>query len=374
MNPDILVIGGGLHGLSCALQAARRGASVLVLERHFLGRHASGSTAAGVRTLGRDPAELPLSLEAAETWHKMAELVGDDCGFKACGQLQVAEDDAAMASIAARVTRLEKQGMHHEKLIGPDQLRELVPAISPHCAGAAWAPGDGSADPHRAIRAFRDAAKRAGVNIIEQCQVLSLGRNGQSWQIHTTTGDFSAAVVINAAGAWADKIAKMAGEPVRHAIRTSMMVVTERTGDVVRPVISSFGRKLSFKQTAEGTLLIGGGAQGRLAADKQSASVDVQALSVAVQAAVRLFPSMVGTRMVRAWAGMEAMTEDHLPVIGFSDQAEGLIHAFGFSGHGFQLVPSVGRVVADLAIEGKSNQQLDAFNVNRVSEKGVALC
>lgn len=374
MNPDILVIGGGLHGLSAALQAARRGASILVLERHFLGRHASGSTAAGVRTLGRDPAELPLSLEAAQTWHKMTDLVGNDCGFKACGQLQVAEDEAALASIAARIDRLAKQGMHHEKLIGADELRDLVPKISPHCVGAAWVPGDGSADPHRAIRAFRDAAKRAEVDIIEQCQVTSLKRVGQSWQVKTSKGDFNAAVIINAAGAWADKIAEMVGEPVRQAIRTSMMVVTERTGDVVHPVISSFGRKLSFKQTAEGTLLIGGGAQGRLAEDRQSASVDVQALSVAVQAAVRLFPSMVGTRMVRAWAGMEAMTEDHIPVIGFSAKVEGLIHAFGFSGHGFQLVPSVGRVVAELATEGKTNQQLDAFNVKRVSEKGVASC
>ena len=151
-----------------------------------------------------------------------------------------------------------------------------------------------------------------------------------------------------------------------------MMVVTERTATRFAPVVSSLGRKLSFKQTAQGTLLIGGGSQGRLAADRQSATVDVMALAASVKAAVRLFPLTQGIRVVRTWAGMEAMTVDHLPVIGFSDRVEGLIHAFGFSGHGFQLVPSVGRVLADLVCDSQTNHHLDAFRVSRVAAERAA--
>lgn len=367
MNPDVLVIGGGLHGLSAALQLARRGASVQLVERHFVGRHASGATAAGVRTLGRSFAELPLSLEAAATWHRMTDLVDDDCGFVACGQLRVAEDEAALAKIAARIASLAEMGLYHERLIDAEEVRSLLPGVAPHCIGGAWVAGDGSADPHRTIRAFRDAAIRAGVKITEDCQVTGLKRTAGRWQATTSRGAFEAGLIVNAAGAWADQIAALAGDPVRHSIKTSMMIVTERVEPKIGPVVGSMGRRLSLKQTAQGTLLIGGGAQGKLAADRQSATVDVPALASSVQAAIRVFPALEGVRIVRTWVGMEALTEDHMPVIGPSATVEGLFHVFGFSGHGFQLVPSVGRVVADLLCDGATDHDLQPFTPQRVT-------
>lgn len=372
MNADVLVIGGGLHGLSAALQTARRGVSVQLVERNFLGSHASGATAAGVRTLGRDVAELPLSIEAAEAWHDMEALVGDDCGFIACGQLQVAEDEQSLNKIEARIKRLEAMGHHHEKLVGPEEMQRLLPGLSTHCLGGAWVSSDGSADPHRAVRAFRDAAIKAGVKITEECLVISMIRSENGWHVETTRGAFQVELVVNAAGAWADHVSALAGNPLQHAIRTSMMVVTERSVAKISPVVSSFGKKLSLKQTSQGTLLIGGGSQGRLAADRQSAAVDVVALAASVQAAVRVFPALQNVRIVRTWAGMEAMTSDHRPVIGFSQKVEGLIHVFGFSGHGFQLVPSVGRIIADLICHGQTNSNLDAFCPGRVSIERAA--
>ncbi|EPX80537.1 NAD(P)/FAD-dependent oxidoreductase [Salipiger mucosus] len=366
MTFDALVIGGGLHGLSAALQAARRGMKVALVERDFLGRHASGATAAGVRTLGRDPAELPLSLEAAETWHVMEELVGDSCGFHATGQVQVAEDEAAMEKLRARVEGLQARGMSHEELIGANELKSLVPAMTGPCVGAAWTPRDGAADPHVTIRAFRTAALAAGVEMHEQCAVTGLSRREGTWIVTTSKGAFEAPVVINAAGAWSAEIARLAGDPLRLGLKHSMMIVTERASRVVAPVISAMGRRLSFKQTDAGTLLIGGGVQGRIHDDGQSAVVDFAALALALDTTRRLFPWTEGLRIVRTWAGMEATTDNHLPIIGFSNRAEGLIHDFGFSGHGFQLVPSVGRVVAELAAEGHTETDLSAFDPARI--------
>ncbi|WP_373743620.1 NAD(P)/FAD-dependent oxidoreductase, partial [Achromobacter insuavis] len=119
---DVIVIGGGLHGLSAALHVAREGRRVVVIEKHWVGRHASGATAAGVRTLNRDLGELDLSLEAMDMWHAMASLVGDDCGFHANGQICVAETPAALAKLEARVADLRARGYTHEELIGPDEL------------------------------------------------------------------------------------------------------------------------------------------------------------------------------------------------------------------------------------------------------------
>ncbi|MCJ9713243.1 FAD-binding oxidoreductase, partial [Bordetella hinzii] len=107
---DVAVIGGGLHGLSAALHIARQGKRVVVIERHWTGRHASGATAAGVRTLNRDRRELDLSMEALDMWHDMASLVGDDCGFHAHGQICVAETEQGLAKLAGRVDSLRAAG------------------------------------------------------------------------------------------------------------------------------------------------------------------------------------------------------------------------------------------------------------------------
>ena len=152
---DVAVIGGGLHGLSAALHLGRAGKRVIVLERAWVGRHASGASAAGVRTLNRDLGELDLALESMEMWHNIASLVDDECGFHAHGQICVAEHPGSLSELEERVARLKGLGYTHEAIIDVRELRRRVPAISAHCIGASIAPRDGAADPHRTLAAFR---------------------------------------------------------------------------------------------------------------------------------------------------------------------------------------------------------------------------
>lgn len=203
ISSDALVIGGGLHGLSAALQLARRGLTVTLLERSRVGRHASGASAAGVRTLGRARAELPLALAAMEMWHHMVDLVGDDCGFEASGQVKVAETEAELADLRAKVDSLRADGFTHEDLIDADELRRLVPSLAPHCVGARIVRRDGAADPHRTLAAFLRSALKAGVDVREGVGVTSLRREGNVWRASSTTGVYEAPLLVNAAGAWA---------------------------------------------------------------------------------------------------------------------------------------------------------------------------
>lgn len=366
-SPDVVVVGGGLHGLSAALHAARRGLRVTLVEASWIGRHASGATAAGVRTLFRAWEEMPLAIGAIAMWHAMPALVGDDCGFQPGGQIRVAETEAHLEALRQREAEGRRRGFGNEEVIGADELRALVPAISPHCRGGLLARSDGSADPHRALRAFRAACESAGVTLLEGCEVQALAPLAPGgWRLRTSQGEILAGQVINCAGAWAARLAALAGETIPLGHKASMMIATERLEPFVKSVVSVQGRALSFKQTAQGTLVIGGGLQGWADVPGKRSRVDFHELAKGARAAVDLFPAVAGVRITRTWAGIEARTADLLPVIGPSSRHPGLWHAFGFSGHGFALVPVVGAVLADLVAQGQTARDIAPFRAERL--------
>lgn len=369
---DVVVVGGGLHGLSAALHLARGGRRVVLIERSWVGRHASGATAAGVRTLGRDTAEVPISLEAMAMWHRIEAIVGDDCGFHAHGQLRVAEFDRQMPELVEREVEMRALGYRHEEIVDARELRRLVPAMSPHCVGALVARNDGAADPHRTIAAFRRASEAAGVVVVEGCGMDAAERRGGDWELRCGERRFSAPVVVNAAGAWAGHVASLLGEDIELGVRASMMMVTERLSPLLDPVVSVVGRALSFKQSLQGTLVIGGGLQGSADVERQTSKVHFATLAKGARATTDLFPVVGDVRIARCWTGIEAETRDKLPVIGRSPTCEGVFHSFGYSGHGFQLVPVVGAIIADLVAHGGTNRPIAAFAPERLMRTRVA--
>lgn len=364
---DVAVVGGGLHGLSAALNLARAGRRVVILERSWVGRHASGATAAGVRTLGRDVAEIPISLEAMAMWHRIGSIVDGDCGFHAHGQIRVAEFETQMPTLIQREAKMRALGYGHEEIIDRAELLRLVPALSRHCQGALIARKDGAADPHQTLAAFRRSCEAAGVAIIEGCGVEAIERRGADWLIRCSgERQFVAPAVVNAAGAWAARLAAMVGDEIELGYKASMMIVTERLEPLLDPVVSVVGRALSFKQSGQGSLVIGGGLQGSADIEAQRSFVDFTELAKGARAATELFPAVRDVRITRSWAGMEAKTRDLLPVIGASPQAPGVFHAFGFSGHGFQLVPVVGAIICDLVVKSATSRQIAAFAPQRL--------
>jgi sarcosine oxidase, subunit beta len=366
---DTIVVGGGLHGLSAALHLARAGRRVVILERSWIGRHASGATAAGVRTLNRHPAEIPISLEAMEMWHHIEAIVGDDCGFHAHGTINVGEHPGDLTLLEKRLAKMREAGYRHEELIDRAELLRLIPPISPHCLAAMIARHDGAADPHLTLRAFRRSAEAAGVTIHEGLGVTAIERAGRDWRIRTDTRDFLAPTVVNAAGAWGGKIAAMMGDEIPLGYKASMMIVTERIAPLLRPVVSMMSRPLSFKQSNQGTLVIGGGLQGSADIEAQKSFVNFPELAKGAQAATDLFPCVGRVRIVRTWTGIEGTTADHLPVIGVSPNASGCYHAFGFSGHGFQLVPVVGAILTDLIVHGSTNRPIESLGAERLMQR-----
>jgi len=363
--PDVIVIGGGLHGCSAALHLARRGARVTVIEKDHVGRHASGVNAGGVRRLGRHRAEVPLAVAAMELWHRIGDLVDDDCGFESHGQVKVAESEAELEQLRGRVAELKRLGFSHEELIDRRELNEIVPAIADHCPGAIVCRADGAANPYRTTMAFKRKAESLGVRFVEGTPVQTLTRTGNEWRVGTAGSTLTAGSVVNCAGAWADCIAAQLGEPVPLEPIAPMLMITAPLPPFIKPVVGATGRPLSFKQFRNGTVLIGGGHRGSLARDDNRTDLDFHGLALSARTVWDLFPVMRGAQIVRCWAGIEARMPDDIPVIGPSSTSENVFHAFGFSAHGFALGPIVGAIIAELIVGGRTNLPIDAFRIDR---------
>lgn len=365
---DAIVIGGGIQGCSTALHLAMRGVRTVLIEKDHAGRHASGVNAGGVRRLGRHLAEIPLSVASMEMWHGIADLVDDDCGFECHGQIKVAETEAELDAQRARVAQVRLAGFDHEEIVGQQELRTLLPALSRHCVGAIVCRGDGAAMPFRTVQAFKRKAERLGARFVEGVRVVGVERRGGAWRVETDAGAYEAPAIVNCAGAWADRIAAMLGEPVPLEVIAPMLMITARMPRFVHPVVGAQGRTLSFKQYDNGTVLIGGGYRGRPDRDTNRTALDFAKLSENARTAAALFPVMRDAQIVRAWAGIEARMPDDIPVIGPSSTSPGVFHAFGFSAHGFQLGPAVGRVMAELVATGRSNIPLGGLSIARFAK------
>jgi glycine/D-amino acid oxidase-like deaminating enzyme len=364
---DVLVIGGGLHGCSAALHLALRGARVVVVEKDHVARHASGVNAGGVRRLGRHPAEIPLAVASLELWQRIGELVDDPCGFEPVGQVKVAESEADFETLQARVARVRALGYAHEELIDRATLRDVLPAVGEHCAGGILCRDDGAALPYHTTLAFKRKAERLGVRFLEGVRAERLERVNSVWRVKASAATIEADWIVNAAGAWGGTIAAALGEAVPLEAVALMLMITAPVAPFVKPVVGATSRALSFKQYANGTVMIGGGHRGRADPEKNRTVLDFEKLSLSARIASEIFPSMQGVQIMRAWAGIEGRMPDEIPVIGPSTTSERVIHAFGFSAHGFQLGPIVGRIVADLIAVGTTSLPIAPFSIERFS-------
>jgi sarcosine oxidase, subunit beta len=378
MTTRALIVGGGLHGCCTAIHLAQRGFSVTVLEQDSVGRHASGVNAGGVRQLMRHPDEIPLSVAAMERWLKLDALLGPElaplCEFVCeVGQVAVAETDADMAVLRARVQKVEELGWQHEEVIDQAELRRVVPALSQHCIGGLVCRQDGYANPGRTAQAFRMRAQAVGAQVEEGVRVTGLNRIGQHWRVASSAGDYEADLVVNCAGAWGWQISALVGEALPRTHWALSMMVTGRMPHFLDPVVIGVGRHLSFKQTEVGTVVIGGGMLGVPDLHARTADPLPERLAASARTVCDLFPVMRGATIIRAWAGLEGCMPDGIPVIGRSAVAPGLFHAFGFSGHGFQLAPIVGELLAQLIADDHSSLPLKAFRADRFVAKPASL-
>jgi len=368
---QVAIIGSGIQGSATARELALRGEDVLVIEADYAGRHASGVNAGGVRTLSRHISELPLSLASKRLWWRIGDLVDDDCGYRQSGQVSIAVDEETLAKFRTRNEEITKAGIaHNEQLLTPEEVREILPDFDGPIAGAAYVKDDGYALPFHTTQAFRRKAESLGARYIEGDAVKTAEKVGKGWRLSTISGhEIRANQVVNCTGAWAAEIGKLFGDDLQIKPNGSMQMVTTRLRPFLSVVVGVSGQAMAAKQFENGTVVIGGGRRSPVDTKNKRADLTLSGLVLAARQAAKFFPILNNATIARCWSGIEAFTPDGLPIISFGCDPT-VLHAAGFSAHGFQLGPAVGVVLADLVTTGSTSIPIEPFSLNRFSKIG----
>ncbi len=364
---DVVVVGGGVIGASCAYYLARGGAKVVLVERATPGAGASDASAGGVRQQSRDRRELPLAMYAVVLWTGLEAELAFDVRYRRTGHVTVAESEQEVATLRSSVEKQQADGLDIS-FLGRAELADVAPGIGAGVLGGSYCATDGHADPVRTTRAFIRAAKRAGARVMSQCTVTDVSvRDGAVDGLETTGGPIACDRVVNAAGAWGGRLAAFAGAELPITSRALQMCRTAKAPRALGPVLASPTRPLSLKQTPDDTFLIGGGRLGRADVDAFTARPEEEQVRHAHNDAAAVLPAVGRAPLKTWWAGLEAFTPDGIPVVGTVDGLEGMVAAVGFCGHGFALAPAVGVVVQCLVTGTTPPVDVSAFAASRLA-------
>jgi len=365
---DAVIIGGGIHGCSVAFNLAQDNLKVLVLEKDYCGKHASGVNAGGVRRLGRDFREIELlNFSMEKYWHNIENFLDDDCEFRKSSQIKIATTLEDLNFLRTRVEAVKKMGFHHEELILHDELKEILPELSDEALGAILVKGDGCANPFKTTNAIKRKALRHHVVVKEQEVVVDIkGNDIASWRVTTDKNCYTTKYIINCAGAWGNQIAYFFGENIPFNASCYLLSITSKAKFFLKPVIGFQGRSLSLKQFDNGSFMIGGGFKGTLNLKSNKTVPDFRGIAQNIKNACDLFKKMKEVTILRSWGGIEGECADKIPIISKSTRFESVIHNFGYSGHGFELAFGSGKIVSEMLLGQKlSIGNVDSFKIDR---------
>jgi sarcosine oxidase subunit beta len=352
---DVVVIGGGAVGTSAAYHLAAAGAgSVLLLERaEAFGTGSTGACAGGFRQQFSSPVNILLSRASVPMITRFGEEHGLPLDVDQDGYLFLVRDEAAWASFLAAVELQRSMGVPVE-VLSPEEAGGLIPGVSLEgMVGATFGPADGIADPSGLTNGYATLARRAGADLRTGVEVTAIAVEADRVRgVSTREGHVDAPVVVNAAGAWAGGLAATAGVDLPlEPIPRQVVVTGEFPGRPDRrTLVIDAGTTFYFHREGPGVLMGMGGVDERPSFDTR---VDEAFIAEELlPTALRLFPPLAQADLRHTWAGLYEMTPDRHPIIGEAPGVDGLFLANGFSGHGFQHAPVVGKLLAELIVDG----------------------
>ncbi len=351
---DVVIIGGGIIGVSIAYHLAlKRAGRVLLLEKGQLGEGSTSRCVGGIRAQFSTEINILFSLESMKTFERFEEEFGINPDFRRIGYLFLATTEFEAEVFKTNVKLQRKFGIPVE-FLRPDDIRARCPYLkTDDLLGGTFCPSDGYAGPSEVLSGFVSGARKAGVKIYEGSEVVGISiTNGRVEGVKTRLEAISTPIVVNAGGPFASCIGEMAGVkiPVRPLRRQIFITAPFHLTDQTIPLTIDFHRGSYFRQEVDGLLL-----SGPLDSEPSfNLSIDYEAKAEASENAMYRVPGLEKARIARGWAGLYEISPDNHAILGKIPEVEGFILANGFSGHGFQHSPAVGKVIAELITEGKA--------------------
>jgi glycine/D-amino acid oxidase-like deaminating enzyme len=394
---DVVIIGGGIAGVSTLLALAEKGVSAVLVEKGWLGGEQSSRNWGFCRTQGRDQAEVPLALESLRQWDRMNQRVGGDVGFTRAGACYLCETPAEVAAYEAWLEKA-RQWQVQSRILSPDEVDALLPGSSRRWAGALYTPNDGRAEPQRAVPLMAQAARGLGAVVMTNCAARGVEtKGGRISGVVTERGTIACGSVVLAGGAWSRLFCGNMGIDFPQLKVLGSVMRTEPLNGP--PEIAVAGPDFAFRKRADGGYTVArrnmyeafvvpdsfrllpkflsamittrheyrirmfgryreeARIPRRWSLDEVTPFETTRVLDPAPNPAiveesrrnlVAAFPAFGAARIAQSWGGLIDTTPDAVPVIGPVASVPGFFLMSGFSGHGFGIGPGAGRLMAEL--------------------------
>ncbi|HEU4729664.1 MAG TPA: FAD-binding oxidoreductase [Kofleriaceae bacterium] len=366
-SAEIVIVGGGVIGLSIAYYLAKRGlTNVVVIERGYLAEGASGRNGGGVRQQWSTELNIRLMQQSVELCRRFAVDVGVNVWFRQGGYLFLARSAAEVARLEKNIALQNRCGVA-TRMLEPRQALSIVPELDlTGIVGAAYNPSDGILFPWPFLWGYARQAAAHGARIFTQTPVGGIEplKSG-GYIVHTPRGAVRARRVVNATGAWSPKLAAMIGVqiptyPIRHEICSS-----EPLKPFLRPMVSELASGLYCSQSMRGEIVGGVTIPGH--GSTYGMGSTLQFLATYARRLVRLMPVLGDIKVLRQWAGPYDQSPDGNPILGAAPGHPDFFLACGFVGHGFMMAPIIGKLYSEWLTGATPHEIFSRFTLDRFS-------
>ena len=371
-HADVVIVGGGVMGVSAAFHLAEAGVrDVVLLEQGSLGSGSTSKAAGGVRANFSDAVNIALGQRSLRAFEEFGTRPGQEIDLRRPGYLFLLSTEEDVAAFRASVALQNEMGVP-SRMISVEEAVALSPLVRPDgLLAAAFSPTDGHCTPESVVLGYASGARRLGARILPNCAVTGIDvTDGAITAVHTAAGTVSTAAVLSTAGPWSWTIGAMAGvdlpvQPLRRQI-----LVTGDVPDLPPDLPMTIDFSTGFYFHTEGHGLLMGMADPRETPGFKLDRTD-DWLPMLTDAMESRAPKILEMPIATGWAGLYEVTPDHNAIIGETATPSRFLYATGFSGHGFLMGPAIGEVLRDLYLRRQPFVDVSGFSVERFSGAGL---